>query len=1105
MKRFFGFLLAVLIFFQAFPVSGDVVGEVEYEASQMMDFSNLTVHYGECSGVMYDEALGGFVIKCIPSEAETESDSGMVIDFNFKGNPVDLSTYRYMAIKYLRTGDGSAIRLRSFYGDGTNSQLMKYGKSGEWHTVVVDFGKKSATNLKQVHFTPYPDVETREFIKMSEAYPVLYIKSLGFYSSDPRTAEQKEEDNRIAQNEENIKGAVQENGVFERIEKLDKTDELLANTSIESLKDWSGTYSVPVLSQGGCDGGSCAKITERKVYYSGLKQDITNVLKTYGAGYYKISAYLKTDENSPIIGNLYDVRIGLTKLDETNGSKKTAFYYSSYPISDDWRKNENTVYIPWDEDCIAASFAVYGGTADETVYSDFYVDKCSMIKYIENEISEVHSAYIGGYSDGKFYPDKYITGSELAEAFKACTDAPYDYTVLQGSDTVTGTELTDIAKSIFGYSGSVDYSGINAVTRAEAVHFLNAVLKRKAAKVSYSAAEHAQFSDVSEKHWAYEDIVEAATDHKAHVYLYGDIVFSEAWEITADNYDREKAKERIAETEVQAELRRERIINARDSFTVSGTKYYVSNNGSDDNTGLSPNDAVCSISKISSFDLKPGDAVLFERGDIWRSVSFSAVSGVTYGAYGSGEKPKLCGSAKDYADSALWTKTDVKNVWQTTDKIIGSVGFIAFNDGEIFAQKVKSAQDLTEDLTFYDGTSGNDTVKLYCSKGNPGEVYENIEIAPGTSIIKAMNKENCTFDNLCLLYTGWHGMRFSSSNNIKVTNCIIGYIGGTGEGSRWGNGIEFWNSCENGVIKDNYLFQIYDTALTNQYSGVAQNPVVQSNITYSGNLIEYSTYAFEFFTKQENSNLDIMKNITVCDNIVRYTGCGWGESNRPVKGTSADIKGWNAKNRAENFVIKNNVFFSSKYRNLDWSAFAYNTELSKIVMNNRTPQYMPLLSGNTFITAFGADFGTFDYSDYTMDYTVNRLFTKYEIDTDAEIVFDFSSDESEQQPSEYSVPKPILILENNSVKAGNKIVSKLNLPKNNSGEDKKINFVLCFYNGIKLVAMKSAEYTHLNGAASEVLTNTIEIPEGKYKKYEIRAFVFNDNLECYVQGACIKY
>lgn len=51
--------------------------------------------------------------------------------------------------------------------------------------------------------------------------------------------------------------------------------------------------------------------------------------------------------------------------------------------------------------------------------------------------------------------------------------------------------------------------------------------------------------------------------------------------------------------------------------TYTGNAYYVSNSSDEGNDGLSPEAPWASLKKVDKAKLKYGDAVFFERGDIW--------------------------------------------------------------------------------------------------------------------------------------------------------------------------------------------------------------------------------------------------------------------------------------------------------------------------------------------------------------------------------------------------------------------------------------------------------------------------------------------------------
>jgi uncharacterized repeat protein (TIGR02059 family) len=94
------------------------------------------------------------------------------------------------------------------------------------------------------------------------------------------------------------------------------------------------------------------------------------------------------------------------------------------------------------------------------------------------------------------------------------------------------------------------------------------------------------------------------------------------------------------------------------SYFASATDYYVKNGGNDLNPGTSDATAWATIAKVNSTfaSLKPGDKVLFKRGDTFYgklTIAQSGASGspITLGAYGTGEKPIITG----FTLISLWT------------------------------------------------------------------------------------------------------------------------------------------------------------------------------------------------------------------------------------------------------------------------------------------------------------------------------------------------------------------------------------------------------------------------------------------------------------------
>lgn len=156
-----------------------------------------------------------------------------------------------------------------------------------------------------------------------------------------------------------------------------------------------------------------------------------------------------------------------------------------------------------------------------------------------------------------------------------------------------------------------------------------------------------------------------------------------------------------------AAKRKEQIINTKtdivksDTFirgkTYTGTAYYFSTNGDDNNDGLSPETPKKSIDILNVWQydgtLKPGDAVFFERGNTYRIINQSIIPApyVTYSAYGEGPKPIFTMAAENAAYPECWELyyEDVsgKKIWKY-NRNLQDTGGIIFNEGESYATRI---------------------------------------------------------------------------------------------------------------------------------------------------------------------------------------------------------------------------------------------------------------------------------------------------------------------------------------------------------------------------------------------------------------------------------
>ena len=345
---------------------------------------------------------------------------------------------------------------------------------------------------------------------------------------------------------------------------------------------------------------------------------------------------------------------------------------------------------------------------------------------------------------------------------------------------------------------------------------------------------------------------------------------------------------------------------------TGGRIFYVSEKGNDEKDGLTPESAWKTIKRVNADagEVAYGDTVLFERGGIYRG-STKLISGVTYGSYGQGEKPCLYGSLRNYAEESLWEATSTEHIWKLNVGTMKDIGNLVFDHGKAWAMK-RLEMTLSEDFDFWHDQEGQE-LYLYSSTGNPGLVYEDIEVCSNDHIMYGPTQymKDILIENLCLKYPGAHGICFRhGSKNITVRNCEIGYIGGSmlDETVRYGNGFEVVDGCCDILVENNWVYQCYDAGITHQSS--FQPGCVQENIVFRGNLIEYCNYNIEYYVSEENG---IIEDTVYENNILRYAGFGFGSENRIGSDTSvlSHICCYSRMMPSKNFIIRNNVLDTS--------------------------------------------------------------------------------------------------------------------------------------------------------------------------------------------------
>lgn len=358
--------------------------------------------------------------------------------------------------------------------------------------------------------------------------------------------------------------------------------------------------------------------------------------------------------------------------------------------------------------------------------------------------------------------------------------------------------------------------------------------------------------------------------------------------------------------------------------TYTGTAYYVSESGSDSNDGLTPETAWATIQRVNRQAFRYGDAVFFERGGTYRGnlYLYDPEGYVTVSAYGQGEKPVLT-SAEECAAGAekwqLWREVDGKKIWKYYKDCL-DCGMIVFDDekagvkitakwsGKEWLNKDGTPFDvaaaLTENLDFFSDDGGkcggatsfynipvSTTAKdvqygplyLRCDEGNPGELYDCIELCTMT-VTETKNGayegtvlagvKGTVFDNLSVKYFPMGAMGFGPEDSA-IQNCEIAWGGGCVQYME--NGIvtgqmgDAINGCghKNCLIEGNYIHDIASSPLIIE----SYTNVQIENVSFSGNLIDRTNCGINV---NNNENLSF-KNVAFDDNIFYRVGaCDMG-------------------------------------------------------------------------------------------------------------------------------------------------------------------------------------------------------------------------------------
>lgn len=413
----------------------------------------------------------------------------------------------------------------------------------------------------------------------------------------------------------------------------------------------------------------------------------------------------------------------------------------------------------------------------------------------------------------------------------------------------------------------------------------------------------------------------------------------------------------IEELDKRFEERKSAIRSSKSEWTLGkgGKIVYVSTDGDDSNSGLSESAPKKTLALLDSELLCEGDVVLLKRGDIWHE-RLKFVAGVTYSAYGEGRKPEIRASIEGVG-ADKWIECERRGLYRFAEPIPPEkdVGNIVFGNGEYYGSRVLKDMSLRDRKNIRvrsgdDGLTSNgkeywynddepmegaevlrnrfeyyhehetSTLYLYSPDGNPGELFDMLEISTLGSTTYGP-ADGVTVDNLCIGFTGSHGVGVGTCKNFTVRNCEVGWIGGSLQSvnslgnCRFGNAIEIYGGCDHYRVYNNYVHQCFDCGPTVQWQGsLSEGRVVfENDIEIYGNAIEKCNSPLEVWCTTRDCDITrfaVLSNINLYDNLCRGSGWGFGGYTHQKSDYNMFYGGVDTNAVYENAYIENNFMWN---------------------------------------------------------------------------------------------------------------------------------------------------------------------------------------------------
>ena len=378
------------------------------------------------------------------------------------------------------------------------------------------------------------------------------------------------------------------------------------------------------------------------------------------------------------------------------------------------------------------------------------------------------------------------------------------------------------------------------------------------------------------------------------------------------------------------------------SQIFAGTVYYVdATNGNDNYNGTSPSTAWKTILKVNSSQFIAGDSILFKKGEQWREqlyIDWSGSSGnpITFGSYGSGDKPIING-----ADIIAWWSLDSGNIWYATcgtepkqvffDGVRGnkqtSKAYVDSNKDWYWESNILYVYSTSDPDTAYDdpgieaqvrnksinvyGDSYFDVKDLSLRYGNFGialdkctyaNIYDNDILYVSKRGIYSYESIHLKVYRNNLSYCGVemptpeHGIYFDNSDDVDVYENEVSYSWNAGIKCDSGNGYRVYKNYLHNNNQEEWWFG--DIHITNFTSSIS-NVDVYYNILETG-----GGYAIQCATSGKS-----MTNVSIYNNTIWDNNPGPGPKQHVLR--LEDVDTLNVKNN----VIQTGREYILRYSN----------------------------------------------------------------------------------------------------------------------------------------------------------------------------------------------